>query len=274
MVPDCAVPGCGGIIVCNSCSHHCSTWISWEGADPAQKRRLGTGWVHAKFGSSSSSRSCRPGQHIRVMVRGNELVAKCEYASTEDPRVDFTSFLLPPLPCSAQPFGSGLAVIQPVPSFIRAEPQIALASQGVGELVITPVSLCEHIFFPRSHQVSPMASGEHPELMEQWTGTSLLYLPELETATSKTERKISSPLAHEALLKARDRKHYLLDTDQYLYCSGSGGSHWHPAPVILGTATRLKTDLASKPLQLNSPMWINQTCPTNRPAAKGLALPL
>lgn len=119
-----------------------------------------------------------------------------------------------------------------------------------------------------------MASGEHPELTEHWTGTSLLYLPELETTTSKTERKISSPLAHEALLKAGNRKHYLLGTDQYLYCSGSGDLHWHPAPVILGTGIRLKTVLAAKPLQLNSPMWINQTCPTNRPAAKGLALPL
>lgn len=145
-------------------------------------------------------------------------------------------------------------MVQTVPSFIRAEPQIALASQGVGQLVITPVSLREHILFLRSHQVSPMASGEHPELTKQLTGASLLYLPEPENATSETERKISSPLAQEALLKAGDRKHYLLGTDQCLYCSGSGGSHRHPAPVILGTATRLKTVLAAKTLQLNSPM--------------------
>lgn len=70
-----------------------------------------------------------------------------------------------------------------------------------------------------------MASGEHPEPMEQQTSTSLLYLPELETATSKTERKISIHLAHKGLLKAGDRKHNLLGTDQYLCCSSSGGSH-------------------------------------------------
>lgn len=125
------------------------------------------------------------------------------------------------------------------------------------------------IFSLRTHRVSPVASGEHPELMEQQTGASLLYLPERETATSKRERKISIPLARQALLKAGDRKHYLLGTDQYLCCSRSGGSHWHPAPVILGTATRLKTVLATKTLQLNPPTWINRTCPTNRPTAKG-----
>lgn len=85
----------------------------------------------AKFGSSPSSCSCRPGQHIRVMVRGNELPAKCECASGVDHRDDFISFLLAPLSCSAWPFGPGLAVIQPIPTFIRAEPQITLASQGV-----------------------------------------------------------------------------------------------------------------------------------------------
>lgn len=153
--------------MCNSCSQHCSTRLPWEGAALAQKRPLGAGWARAKFSSCPSSCSCRPGQHIRVMVRGNELLAKCECASGEDHRADFISFLLAPLPCSARPFGPGLALIQPVPSFIRAEPQITLASQGVGQLLITPVSLCENIFFLRSHQVSSMASGEHPELMEQ-----------------------------------------------------------------------------------------------------------
>lgn len=184
MLPHHAVAGCAGIVVCNSCSHHCSTWGPGEGAALAQRRPLGMGRGCAKFGSSPSSCSCRPGQHIRVMVRGNELPAKCECASGVDHRDDFISFLLAPLSCSAWPFGPGLAVIQPIPTFIKAEPQITLASQGVWQLVIIPVSLHEHIFFLRSHQVSPMASGEHPELMEQWTGASLLYLPELETATS------------------------------------------------------------------------------------------
>lgn len=63
---------------------------------------------------------------------GNELVAKHECASGVDHRADFISFLLAPLLRSARPFHPGLAVIQSVPSFLRAEPQIALASQGVG----------------------------------------------------------------------------------------------------------------------------------------------
>lgn len=64
---------------------------------------------------------------------GNELVAKSERASGVDHRADFISFLLAPLPHSAaRPFRPGLAVIRSVPSFLRAEPQIALVSQGVG----------------------------------------------------------------------------------------------------------------------------------------------
>lgn len=65
------------------------------------------------------------------VVESSELVAKRERVPGAGHRADFIAFLLVPS-LSARPSCPGLAVIQPAPSFLRAEPQVALASQGVG----------------------------------------------------------------------------------------------------------------------------------------------